>query len=60
MKLQNLLTVVGTAARTMVLVLTLVGPRTDIPAYAAELGNSPVIAQPQLQSQGWHLYGEGG
>ena len=37
----------------MVLALTLLGPRTDGPAYAASLNSSPIIGeQPQLLSQG--------
>jgi hypothetical protein len=50
MKLQNILTVAGTAGITMAITLMLLGPRNFSPAYAAEV--KPVIAQPQFQSQG--------
>ncbi len=51
MKLQDVLTVVGTAVLTTAATLMLLGPRTDSLAYAAP-EVKPVIAQPQFQSQG--------
>jgi hypothetical protein len=51
MKMQNVLTVAGTAGITMAITLMLLGPRNSSPAYAA-LEMKPIITQPQFRSQG--------
>jgi len=51
MKLQDVLTIAGTAGITMAATLMLLGPRNSNPAYAAPEVR-PIIAQPQFQSKG--------
>jgi hypothetical protein len=51
MRLRDIMTVAGAAGITMAIMLMLLGPKDNSPAYAAP-EVKPVIAQPKFQSQG--------